>query len=256
MAATFSITPIGAFSDNYIWLLQQGARAVAVDPGEAAPLLGHLRSHGLQLEAILVTHHHADHCGGLSELKQAWPDAIVYGPAGIAGVDIPLMEGDTVSLSMGEACVLAVPGHTLDHLAYRFDDALFCGDTLFAAGCGRLFEGTAAQMLSSLKKLAELPPQTKVYPAHEYTLSNLRFALAADPANPVLAMRLSRDQALRDRGQPTLPSTIALETASNPFLRCNTAGIRQSLLAQGAQAGDDETAAFARLRAWKDVFRP
>ncbi|POZ60311.1 hydroxyacylglutathione hydrolase [Chromobacterium alticapitis] len=255
MAATFSIAPIGAFTDNYIWLLRQGARAVAVDPGEAAPLLSHLEQHGLELEAILITHHHADHCGGLAALKQARPDAVVYGPPGIAGVDTPLMEGDVVKLSMGEASVLAVPGHTLDHLAYLLDDALFCGDTLFAAGCGRLFEGSPAQMLASLKKLAELPPQTKVYPAHEYTLSNLRFALAVDPANPVLAMRQSRDQALRDRGLPTLPSTLALETASNPFLRSGEPAIRQSLLTQGGQPGDDEAACFARLRAWKDGFR-
>ncbi|QEL54382.1 hydroxyacylglutathione hydrolase [Chromobacterium paludis] len=254
MAATFSITPIGAFSDNYIWLLHQGARAVAVDPGEAAPLLRHLAREQLTLEAVLVTHHHADHIGGLPELKQAWPDVVVYGPPGIAGVDVPLMEGDVVSLSMGQAQVLAVPGHTLDHLAYLLNEALFCGDTLFAAGCGRLFEGSPAQMLDSLKKLAALPPQTKVYPAHEYTLSNLRFALAAEPANPVLAMRQSRDQALRERGQPTLPSTLALEVASNPFLRCGEPGVRESLLRQGGQADEDETARFARLRDWKNRF--
>ncbi|OHX15020.1 hydroxyacylglutathione hydrolase [Chromobacterium sphagni] len=251
----FNVTPIGAFSDNYIWVLQQDGRAVAVDPGEAAPLLRFLQREKLRLDAILVTHHHADHCGGLAELARAWPDAVVYGPPGIAGVTKEVKAGDTVRLPMGDATVLAVPGHTLDHLAYRIDDALFCGDTMFAAGCGRVFEGTPAQLLASLKKLAQLPPSTKVYPAHEYTLSNLRFALAADPANPVLAVRQSRDQGLRERGQPTLPSTIALELASNPFLRCAEPAIRQSLLAQGGREDDDEAASFARLRAWKDDFR-
>ncbi|MGC0154341.1 hydroxyacylglutathione hydrolase [Chromobacterium vaccinii] len=255
MAAMFSVTPIGAFSDNYIWLLQSDARAVAVDPGEAAPLLRHLGAHGLELEAILVTHHHADHCGGLPELAEACPGVPVYGPAGLAGVDRPVRDGDAVALSFGRAEVLAVPGHTLDHLAYRIDGALFCGDTMFAAGCGRVFEGTPAQMLASLKKLARLPPETKVYPAHEYTLSNLRFALAADQHNPILAMRQSRDAALRERGLPTLPSTIALELASNPFLRCDEPAVRDSLRERGGRDGDDEAASFALLRAWKNDFR-
>ncbi|UTH74852.1 hydroxyacylglutathione hydrolase [Chromobacterium sp. IIBBL 290-4] len=255
MPASFSITPVGAFTDNYIWVLRQGARAVAVDPGEAAPLMDYLAAENLQLEAILITHHHGDHCGGVAELAQAWPDALVYGPIGLAGITCPVSENDSVTLSMGTAKVLAVPGHTLDHLAYHIEGHLFCGDTMFAAGCGRLFEGTPRQMLDSLKKLAALPPETKVYPAHEYTLSNLRFALAADPANPVLSMRMSRDTALRERGQATLPSTIALEIASNPFLRSGVPAIRASLLQQGGRPDDDETACFARLRAWKNDFR-
>ncbi|AXE36259.1 hydroxyacylglutathione hydrolase [Chromobacterium phragmitis] len=255
MAATFSIAPVGAFSDNYIWVLSQDARAVAVDPGDAAPLLRHLESEKLALEAILITHHHADHCGGLAELLQVWPDAPVYGPAGIPGISHPVREGDVIALGMGQASVLEVPGHTLDHLAYLIEDALFCGDTLFAAGCGRVFEGTPGQMLASLKKLARLPPQTKVYPAHEYTLSNLRFALAADQHNPILAMRLSRDSALRQRGLPTLPSTIALETASNPFLRSGEPALRKTLEPRGGKPGDSEEACFARLREWKNDFR-
>ncbi|KUM02601.1 hydroxyacylglutathione hydrolase [Chromobacterium sp. F49] len=255
MPAKFSVTPVGAFSDNYIWVLRLDDRAVAVDPGDAAPLLAFLRREKLRLEAILITHHHADHCGGLAELSRDWPDAPVYGPPGISGVTAAVKEGDEVPLAFGPAEVLAVPGHTLDHLAYRIGDHLFCGDTMFAAGCGRVFEGTPAQLLASLKKLAQLPPRTKVYPAHEYTLSNLRFALAADPLNPVLAMRQSRDQALREQGLPTLPSTIAVELASNPFLRCQEPAIRASLLAQGGRADDAEADSFARLRAWKNDFR-
>ncbi|MCD4484709.1 hydroxyacylglutathione hydrolase [Chromobacterium vaccinii] len=255
MAATFSIAPVGAFTDNYIWVLREGARAVAVDPGEAAPLLRYLEQEKLRLEAVLITHHHADHCGGLPELLRACPGIPVYGPAGIPGVSHPVMEGDAVELDMGQAKVLEVPGHTLDHLAYLLDDALFCGDTLFAAGCGRVFEGTPEQMLASLKKLARLPPQTKVYPAHEYTLSNLRFALAADQHNPILAMRHSRDSALRERGLPTLPSTIALETASNPFLRSGEPALREALRQRGGHPGDSEETCFAMLREWKNDFR-
>lgn len=141
MAAMFSIAPVGAFTDNYIWVLREGARAVAVDPGEAAPLLRHLEQEQLRLEAVLITHHHADHCGGLADVLRAWPGIPVYGPAGLPGVSHPVMEGDAVSLSMGRAEVLEVPGHTLDHLAYLLEDALFCGDTLFAAGCAGYSRG-------------------------------------------------------------------------------------------------------------------
>lgn len=255
MPAMFTVAPVEAFNDNYIWLLQRDGVAVAVDPGEAAPLQRELVARGLRLGAVLITHHHADHCGGVAELGRHWPDLRVHGPAGVAGVTHPAAEGDDIELPFARARVIAVPGHTLDHLAYQMDGMLFCGDTLFAAGCGRVFEGTPAQMLASLKKLARLPPETKIFPAHEYTLSNLRFALAADPANPLLAMRQSRDQSLRERNLPTLPTTLHLELASNPFLRCLTPDILRALTAREGRPMTDETDAFSCLRAWKNDFR-
>ncbi|WP_230370527.1 hydroxyacylglutathione hydrolase [Paludibacterium denitrificans] len=172
----FTVTPVRALADNYIWVLQQNRRAIIVDPGQAAPAQAFLEANQLTLEAILLTHHHADHTGGISELSQRWPEAKVYGPADIALVQEAVMDGSHIDTTLGSIAVLAVPGHTLDHLAYRLDGHLFCGDTLFGAGCGKLFEGTAAQMYQSLNTLAQLPDNTLIYPAHEYTLSNLAFA--------------------------------------------------------------------------------
>lgn len=254
MPAKFTVSPVGAFSDNYIWVLHHGGRAVVVDPGEAAPAIAFLQREGLQLEAILITHHHADHIGGVAELLTRWPQAAVYGPADIAAVNHPVMEGASVELSFGTATVLEVPGHTLNHLAYLIAGALFCGDTLFGAGCGRLFEGTPRQMHDSLRKLAALPDATKVYPAHEYTLSNLHFALTVDPGNPVLAIRMSRDQKLREQNLPTLPSTMSLERASNPFLRADAPAVRQAAAHWSGQPLHDVVEVFAALREWKNRF--
>ncbi|MDF0606398.1 hydroxyacylglutathione hydrolase [Neisseriaceae bacterium TC5R-5] len=254
MQAMFTVTPVRAFTDNYIWVLQDGDAAVVVDPGDATPVNHFLHQQQLRLEAILLTHHHADHTGGVAALQQTWPNLPVYGPANISGVTHAVQEGSQITLSFAQALVMEVPGHTLDHVAYYFEKALFCGDTLFGAGCGRVFEGTPQQMLASLKKISQLPASTKIYPAHEYTLANLRFALAVEANNPVLAIRSSRDQALRERDQATLPSTLSLELASNPFLRTAQTSIQQAVAQYSEQPFSDEATTFALLRAWKNQF--
>lgn len=258
------IEPIAAFTDNYIWCLHAGNSAWVVDPGAAAPVQTFLAERGLQLEGILVTHHHPDHVGGLGELRAAWPRLAVYGPDNpvIAGIDHVLREGDSVAVFGQRFEVLEVPGHTLDHIAYyaaaTAPPTLFCGDTLFAAGCGRLFEGTAPQMYASLQKLARLPAATAVYCAHEYTLSNLRFAQAVEPDSSALRSRCAAANALRAELRPTVPSSIGLELATNPFLRCQTPSVMAAAQArQGAQ--DDPqianpAAIFAAIRTWKDQF--
>ncbi|MFN7779748.1 MAG: hydroxyacylglutathione hydrolase [Betaproteobacteria bacterium] len=251
-----AIEPIPAFADNYIWLLTQGDRAAVVDPGDAAPVLDALRARQLRLAAILVTHHHGDHGGGVPAL--ATPGVPVYGPAGetIPGRTHALVEGDAIEVLGTEFQVLDVPGHTGGHIAYYARDmqALFCGDTLFAAGCGRLFEGTPAQMVGSLAKLAALPPATRVYCAHEYTLANLRFARAVEPDNAALAARSERCAALRASGTPTVPSTLAEELATNPFLRCEVAAVRAAAERIDAGTAAGPVATFAALRAWKNRF--
>ncbi len=254
------ITPLPAFSDNYLWLLARNGRAAVVDPGDAQPVLHALAERHLTLEAILVTHHHGDHTGGVMTLRAS--GARVYGPRRerIAGVDVALGGGDRIEVLGQPFDVLDVPGHTAGHIAYVAatlePPAVFCGDTLFAGGCGRLFEGTPAQMLASLDALAALPPATRVYCAHEYTLSNLRFALAVEPGNAVLQQRALDAAALRARGEPTVPSTVGIECATNPFLRSAVPEVRAAAIAQaGADAGSDRVQTFAALRAWKDGFR-
>ncbi len=266
VSATLTITPIPAFADNYIWAMVAGSRCVAVDPGDAAPVFKFLAQRKLTLDAILVTHHHADHIGGVDELTAHWP-VPVYGPAAenIACVTHALREGDTVALPEFVAQpfrVIEVPGHTHGHIAYVSGDILFCGDTLFAAGCGRLFEGTAAQLLNSLTRLAALDGNTRVFCTHEYTLSNLRFAMAVDADNSELAERVFVEQERRARHTPTLPSSIALERATNPFLRCTTASIVEKArnYAQTRAHSNDSDAfnevnVFALLRQWKNEFR-
>ncbi|MFM8246595.1 MAG: hydroxyacylglutathione hydrolase [Burkholderiaceae bacterium] len=254
------VTAIPAFADNYLWLIHDQQHAAVVDPGDAAPIETALRSLGLKLNAILLTHHHADHAGGVEELLAQW-SVPVYGPAGenIQGVSRPLHEGDRVDLTaLGlQLSVLDVPGHTAGHIAYVAAEQhwLFCGDTLFAGGCGRLFEGTPAQMTHSLAKLAALPDNTLVYCAHEYTLSNLRFAVAAEPDNADLASRLAQAQQMRSRGESTVPSTLGLEKRTNPFLRYREPSVLQTMRANGRLNSDDPVAAFAALREWKNSFR-
>ncbi|MFM7759397.1 MAG: hydroxyacylglutathione hydrolase [Burkholderiaceae bacterium] len=254
------VTAIPAFADNYLWLIHDQQHATVVDPGDAAPIETALRSLGLKLNAILLTHHHADHAGGVEELLAQW-SVPVYGPAGenIQGVSRPLHEGDRVDLTaLGlQLSVLDVPGHTAGHIAYVAAEQhwLFCGDTLFAGGCGRLFEGTPAQMTHSLAKLAALPDDTLVYCAHEYTLSNLRFAVAAEPDNADLASRLAQAQQMRSRGESTVPSTLGLEKRTNPFLRYREPSVLQTMRANGRLNSDDPVAAFAALREWKNSFR-
>jgi len=255
------LVPLPAFQDNYLWVLHDGQRALVVDPGDAQPVLDYLQQTGLQLEAILVTHHHQDHIGGLAVVRDA-TGAQVFGPAreAIPGPLRPLSQGDSIEVLGLQFQVLDVPGHTAGHIAYftpQVDGAplLFCGDTLFSGGCGRLFEGTPAQMLASLDKLAALPDDTRVCCTHEYTLANLRFARAVEPANQALADYQRRCQALRDRGQPTLPAELGGEKRINPFLRTRQPSVVGAAQAyNGADAGD-EVAVFAAIRQWKNEFR-
>ncbi|WP_065340467.1 hydroxyacylglutathione hydrolase [Azoarcus olearius] len=251
------IIPLPAFRDNYIWVLHDDHRAVVVDPGDAAPVLGFLAERGLALEAVLVTHHHPDHVDGIAGIVSRHP-APVYGPAAetIAGVTVRLREGDTVLLPglRMQLGVLDVPGHTAGHIAYHGNGYLFCGDTLFSAGCGRLFEGTAAQMAASLDKLAALPDDTVVYCTHEYTLSNLAFAAAAEPVNIARDNYRKACEALRQQGLPTLPTSIGREKAINPFLRTRQPGVVAGVAAHTGTTPDTPLACFAALREWKNVF--
>jgi len=226
------ILPIPAFKDNYIWLINDGRHAVVVDPGDAKPVIRQLEQTGLTLAAILITHHCHDHIDGVVELSAKYP-APVYAPAKefYDFPHIPVADGDLITLAAPDLklTVMEVPGHTLGHIAYYSQPLLFCGDTLFSCGCGRLHEGTAEQMHQSLQRLAQLPADTRVYCAHEYTLNNLAFALELEPDNMALQKRQQEVIELRAAGKPSLPTTIGLELATNPFLRCNNDTIRQSL---------------------------
>ena len=254
--------PLPAFTDNYIWMLHDGRQAAVVDPGDAAPVFQALERLGLRLQAILVTHHHLDHVGGVDALRDA-TGAVVYGPARerIPEPLVRLAQGDTVDVLGLRFTVIDVPGHTAGHIAYYAPDLdgaplLFCGDTLFSGGCGRLFEGTPAQMLQSLDQLAALPGDTRVCCTHEYTLSNLKFARAVEPGNAALLHYSSQCEALRARGEPTLPSRMALERDINPFLRVRVPTVAQAARGYDAQADQDDAAAvLAALRQWKNEFR-
>ncbi|AWF80833.1 hydroxyacylglutathione hydrolase [Microbulbifer sp. A4B17] len=257
-----SISPIPAFNDNYIWHLQKDGEHWVVDPGDPEPVVKALR--GDKLTGILITHHHFDHTGGIEKLYRLH-QCPVYGPESVPGVTHPIAGGTSLQILDMPIQVLAVPGHTLDHLALVLNETtaadgeqihLFCGDTLFSAGCGRLFEGTPEQMYLSLQKLSKLPPATFVYPAHEYTLANLRFAQTVEPENQAIATRVSQCKALRANDKPTLPSTIALELDTNPFLRCRYPEVRQAAAHSKADLfnENDEVDVFARLRGWKDNF--
>ena len=252
-----TITAIPAFSDNYIWLISTGGSNCAiVDPGDAAPVVRVLEEQGLELSYILLTHHHHDHIGGVAELVKS-TGAQVFGPHDprISGQDKSFAEGETVRLPLLELefSVIEVPGHTSSHIAFFGNGCLFCGDTLFSVGCGRLFEGSPAQMQSSLDKLAALPAQTRVFCAHEYTLSNCDFALAVEPGNKALQRRASEVEASRTVGRSTIPSNLGDELAVNPVLRC-----RQATVVDAARKRDPKAkpgaSTLAVIRAWKDSF--
>jgi hydroxyacylglutathione hydrolase len=252
------VQPIPAFDDNYIWLLTRdgyGGCAV-VDPGDEDPVIERLRGDGLALDAILVTHKHGDHVGGIAGLKAAWPEAVVYGPVGepIRSLERRLVGGDRVVLDgLGAAFeVIDVPGHTEGHIAYFGNGMLFCGDTLFAGGCGRVFSGTHEQLSDSLQRLAALPVSTKVYCAHEYTLANLGFAAWVEPDSAAIAARTGRDHAARERGEPTVPSLLADELATNPFLRTDDPAVAAAAVRWSGQALGNRAAVFRALRTWKD----
>ena len=255
----YAISPIPAFQDNYIWALHNAAGdCVVVDPGDAVPVREFLDAQGLRLSAILITHHHPDHTGGIAALSRD-TTIPVYGPdnPAIDGITHCLKDGDELRLdSLGVSfCVLAVPGHTLDHIALHSatDKLMFCGDTLFHCGCGRLFEGTPEQMFESLQRLAALPGDTAVYCTHEYTLANMQFAQAVEPDNAALKQAVAAARTLREQGRPTLPSDIDIQRQINPFLRCTQPAVIQA--AQTRAAGvSTPVDVFATLRRWKDQF--
>lgn len=253
-----NLTALPAFTDNYIWMLDDGTQAVVVDPGDAAPVLEVLTSRKLALAGILVTHHHADHVGGVAALREVLRGP-VFGPARetLPGPFERVAGGDALELIGCRFEVIDVPGHTAGHIAYHRADPtplLFCGDTLFSAGCGRLFEGTPAQMHESLARLASLAPQTQVCCGHEYTLSNLKFARAVEPDNAEVGSHLVWCTERRGRGEPTLPSRLGLELQINPFLRCSQRGVVEAVRRRGADAGSP-VAVLAALRQWKNEFR-
>jgi hydroxyacylglutathione hydrolase len=261
------VWPIPAFDDNYIWCIHDGDSALVVDPGDAEPVLRYLEQTQLTLRGILITHHHADHTGGILKLLEVLGQAIpVYGPVGenIPGRTQAFMEGDHLEIVRPRLSleVFEVPGHTLDHIAYFaniqtdvVEPLLFCGDTLFASGCGRLFEGTPTQMSQSLAKFAVMPKNTLVYCTHEYTLSNIRFALAVEPNNANLVAWEQKAKALRAQNLPTLPTTIGQELQVNPFMRCDQTEVMDSAMQiSGEKTLPTPAHVLATVRAWKDRF--
>jgi hydroxyacylglutathione hydrolase len=268
---SIAVRPVGAFTDNYIWLIEAPGRpgaVVAVDPGEAGPVQADLDRRGHTLAAILLTHHHPDHIGGVRELLDRASAPHAGGPRApvpVIGPDDPRIPARTRTARDGERCelpdlglvfdILHVPGHTLSHIAFWGHGALFCGDTLFSAGCGRMFEGTPVQMIASLNRLRSLPQETKVYCGHEYTAANLRFALTVEPENRAAHDYQESVAQLRARGLPSLPSRISLEIRVNPFLRCDVPAVRAAASARAGRALAEDADVFGVLRAWKDQFR-
>lgn len=255
-----NVHPIHAFSDNYIWVIHNQTHAAVIDPGIASPVIEYLQSKRLQLSAILITHHHHDHTGGNAELLQSF-NVPVYGPhnESIATVSHPLREGDQVNLEEMSLnlMVLDTPGHTRGHIAYYGSDPfnmVFCGDTLFACGCGRVFEGTAQQMYQSLQKLSQLPGDTLIFCTHEYTLGNIQFAKVVDPKNARLIDFEIAAQELRNRNVPTIPTTLILERKINPFIRCEQQEIINSAQNYSGKSLPDPIEVFTALREWKNNF--
>jgi hydroxyacylglutathione hydrolase len=257
MTSNFQIVPLRAFKDNYIWCLRDHAHAVVVDPGDANPVLEYLSAERLQLDAILATHHHSDHVGGIGALVAAFP-VPVYAPRDnrIDCVTKAVEETDTVELPRWHLRlqVIQIPGHTRTHIAYYGANLLFCGDTLFACGCGRMFEGTPAQMHASLTRLAALPEDTRVYCGHEYTEANLKFGLTVDPSNPMLVAWQREARAARSRDESTLPSLLGREKAANPFLRCDDPEVVSAANVHAGRSLANPVEVFGTLRSWKDDF--
>lgn len=263
-SAAITVHPVPAFQDNYLWVIHNAQHAAVVDPGDATPVLEYLNANRLKLTAIICTHHHADHVGGVERLLDALDlrgKIPVFGPATerIPARTEALREGDRILLPSLDLTfkVLDVPGHTAGHIAYLGHDMLFCGDTLFACGCGRLFEGTAEQMTASLTKLKRLPPQTKVFCAHENTMANIKFAEAVEPKNADLKLRKAFCAAKRHRNLPTVPSTIHLELATNPFLRWDQPAVKAAAAARLNHAIDPNSPpalVFGAIREWKNNF--
>lgn len=256
-----NLIPLPAFSDNYIWLIQYQGRALVVDPGQAEPVTRWLTEHQLLLDCILVTHHHGDHTGGVASLQQQW-GAKVYGPASesLPFEYQPLQQGDSVHWGDLVFQILDVPGHTSGHIAYwtqpnSQDPILFCGDTLFSGGCGRIFEGTPAQMLQAMDALSALPGQTRVCCAHEYTLSNLKFAMVVEPDNLALQAYVQQCQQRRSENLPTLPAQLATELKINPFLRSRQSTVIQAVQAYAPHTPNQDVEIFANLRSWKNDFK-
>ena len=255
--ASMNISPIPIFQDNYVWMIDDQSTALVVDPGDSAPVLQVLKAQKLELKAILLTHHHYDHVNGVAGLLEAY-QVPVYGPSKEAQqwVTHPLADGMRLELESPDChfLVMEVPGHTAAHIAFYNHEHLFCGDTLFSAGCGRLFEGSAEQLYTSLSRIAKLADATRVFCTHEYTAANVAFARTVDPHNVALANYASVVNELRAKGQISLPSTIGLEKAINPFLRCDKTEIRQAVERQVDKKCADPIAVFRYLRQWKDKF--
>ena len=256
----FEIYPIKAFSDNYMWTLIEGDQAIVVDPGEAKPVIEALNKKNLSLKGIIITHHHFDHTGGVVELKERF-NCEVYGPGGghIKGISSPLNDNEEFYLLGIKFIALHTPAHTLDQLAYYSEEAcsdpiLFCGDTLFSAGCGRIFEGTALQMHNSLSRFAILPGNTKVYCGHEYTQSNLKFATAVEPDNQFILDKIKEVNKLRDNDKETLPSDIASELKINPFMRCNESTVLDAAINYSGKELKEPHEVLGAIRDWKDNF--
>lgn len=256
MADIAKITPLKAFTDNYIWVWHDDSAAIVVDPGEAAVVQAFLQQYSLTLQGIWITHHHHDHTGGIATLLASWPDCPVYGPASISEVTHPAMEGSLLSTPEGTLCqVYETPGHTANHLSYHCGQHVFCGDTLFSAGCGRVFDSTTSQLYTTLQRLAALPDDTQFYPAHEYTQSNLQFALTVEPDNPAITAKISEVQTRRTADLPTLPCTLGDERKYNPFLRAHIPEIRKNTLAYSPSTTPSDLGIFSALREWKNHFR-
>lgn len=256
----FTVTPIPAFNDNYIWAISKPGNSsiVVVDPGDALPVLSYLQEHNLELAAILITHHHNDHTGGVKELTGKY-NVSVYGPTNsrFDGITDPLKTGDSVQILGSTLKVQEVPGHTLDHISYFSDQELpqlFCGDTLFLAGCGRLFEGTAEQMLAAMNYFKALPDNTEVYCTHEYSLANLAFAAAVEPDNAEISSSTQNCERLREESKPTLPSSIGQEKQINPFMRTQHEDVIKAAQQFSGRATGDEVDVFASIREWKNQF--